>query len=109
MLRFYDKMPDMECISGYTLPAFTVEVEADSLENCRMQLIASSFTDPSSAVFTKECTAVKNGFAVTLTSSDTALSEGTYLLHFRFIGADGLSRRKLAGKLYIVSAAKGAV
>ena len=106
-MRFYEKLPDMECIAGDTLPTFTVEVEADSLDNCRMQIILTRSDNTTEAVLCKECESVSGGFAVTLTSNDTLLSEGMYSLHFRFIGADGLSRRKLAGQLYVVSAARG--
>ena len=31
MIVFYDKMPDMECLAGDTLPTFTISVDADSL------------------------------------------------------------------------------
>ena len=108
MITFYDKLPDMECLAGDTLPTFTVEVEADSLSDCTMQIIVAKSSDITSAVICKECEPVSGGFAVTLTSEDTQeLSEGAYMIHFRLIGADGFSRRKLAGDLYIVGAAKG--
>ncbi|MBR2284560.1 MAG: hypothetical protein IJ874_09140 [Ruminococcus sp.] len=109
MVTFYDKLPDMECLAGDTLPTFVVSVEADSLEGCRMQFIAARSNDPTNAVICKECEAVDEGFAVILTSEDTEkLTEGMYKIHFRLIGADNLSRRKLSGVLYVVSAAKGA-
>lgn len=112
MIDFYDKLPDMRCIAGDTLPTFVVSVDADSLTGCRMQLIAAKSSDPTMAVLCKECelTAIDSEecFAVTLTSEDTgSLSEGIYLLHFRMIGANGLDYRKLYGQLYVSSAAKG--
>ncbi len=90
----------MECLSGDTL---------DSLENCRMQAIIARTSDPTNAVICKECEQAEEGFSVTLTSEDTGkLSEGMYKIHFRLIGADGLSRRKLSGNLYVVQTAEGA-
>ncbi len=113
MIDFYDKLPDMRCIAGDTLPTFVVSVDADSLTGCRMQLIVAKSSDPTTAVICKECELVEvdgeECFAVTLTSEDTGtLSEGIYILHFRFIGADGLDYRKLCGQMYVSAAAKGA-
>lgn len=107
MIVFYDKMPDMECLAGDTLPTFTVSVDADSLSGSSMQLIIADENNPTKAVVCKECTAVDGEFCVTLDSSDTDLPDKVYDIHFRFIGADGLSRRKLSGKLYVRAAAHG--
>lgn len=107
MIVFYDKMPDMECLAGDTLPTFTISVDADSLSGSSMQLIIADENNPTEAVVCKECTAVDGGFCVTLDSSDTDLPDKVYDIHFRFIGADGYSRRKLSGKIYIRAAAHG--
>jgi hypothetical protein len=102
----------MTCIAGDTLPTFIVSVEADSLEDCRMQLILAKSSDPTMAAICKECELEdvdgEECFTVTLTSEDTStLTEGIYRMHFRFIGADGLDRRKLYGDIYVTSAARG--
>lgn len=106
---FYDKLPDMECLSGDTLPDFTISVESeDSLEGCRMQLILAKFNAPEICVVCKECKPIKSGFTVRLDSSDTSkLTEGTYDMHFRLTTPDGRSYRKLAGSLYVHTAAQG--
>lgn len=108
MLSFFQKIPDMECLQGDTLPKFTVGVTADSLTGCSMQVIISPKADPQRTVICKTCTPVSGGFEVTVTSEDTArLVEKTYVMQFRLIGADGLSRRKLCGILYVHAAAQG--
>lgn len=106
---FYDKLPDMECLSGDTLPDFTISVESyDSLEGCRMQLILAKFNTPDVCALCKECDAIEGGFTVQLDSSDTSkLSEGAYDAHFRLLTPDGRSYRKLFGSLYVHTAAQG--
>lgn len=106
---FYDKLPDMECLSGDTLPDFTISVESeDSLEGCRMQLILAKANTPDVCAVCKECDPVEGGFTVQLDSSDTSkLSEDTYDMHFRLISPDGKSYRKLFGSLYVHTAAQG--
>ena len=109
MMYFYDKIPDMECLAGDTLPVFTVTVDTSiSLSGCRMQLILANHNSPETAVLVKECTrAGDNTFQVQLTSEDTQLIEDIYDLHFRFIDSAGISSRKLKGTLYIRAAAEG--
>lgn len=107
IVRFYDKIPDMECLQGDTLPAFIISAEADELTNCRMQIILADWSSPETATLTKECTATEDGFAVILTSEDIKNLKGLFYMHFRFIGADGLSRRKLSGSLNILPAPEG--
>lgn len=104
MIKFYDEMPEMECFSGDTLPAFTVEVEADSLENCSMQVIISKANSPENAVVRKDCILTPEGFQVQITSRDTInLNEGAYRLNFRMTDANGLSYIKLSGLIYVRS------
>jgi|GEM_PF-686363 hypothetical protein rflaF_05894 len=105
---FYDKLPDMECLSGDTLPDFTISVDTDNdLSGCRMQLILARSNAPETCVVCKECDPVKGGFTVRLESSDTVkLGEDTYDMHFRLIAPDGKSYRKLAGSLYVHTAAQ---
>lgn len=106
-MKFYDKLPDMEFLSGDTLPAFHVEVEGTIQSGSTMECIVSKSTTPTTSVITKECTAESGGFVVQLTSEDTtSLTEGSYLIHFRLISGD-LSFRKLAGTMYIHSVAVG--
>lgn len=106
-MKFYDKLPDMEFLSGDTLPAFHVQVEGTMQSGSTMECIISKSTAPTTAVITKECTAESGGFVVQLTSEDTtSLIEGTYLIHFRLI-SDDLSFRKLMGTMYVHSVAVG--
>lgn len=111
MRLFYDKMPDMECLSGDTLPEFEVDVEVDSggsLSGCSMQVIVARSDEPQTAVICKSCEQTESGFAVTLTSEDTSrLGEYSYDIHFRLIDPDGNSYRKLFGRLYVHTAARG--
>lgn len=102
-MRFYNKLPDMECLSGDTLPAFHVKVEGAELSKLSMQVILADSRSPNVAVLSKECTATSDGFTVQLTSEDTSrLTEGTYIIHFR-LDENGLSMRKLVGELYVHS------
>lgn len=105
---FFDKLPDMECLSGDTLPDFTISVESeDSLVGCRMQLILANSHTPDICAVCKECTLTDDGFSVRLDSSDTKkLAEETYNIHFRLITPDGRSYRKLSGSLYVHTAAQ---
>lgn len=108
MVTFYEKLPDMECCAGDTLLDFEISVEADSLEDCRMQCILSKSADLITAAICKECTAIDGGFIVTLTNKDTGrLAEGMYSIHFRLIDSNGLNYIKLRGNLYVRSAARG--
>lgn len=106
-MKFYNEFKDMECLSGDTLSAFHVQVEADSLTGCTMQVILAESHAPSTAVLTKDCTAEAGGFAVQLTSEDTSsLVEGTYIMHFKLV-KEGHSYRKLMGRLYVHSVPTG--
>lgn len=110
-MRFYDVLPDMECISGDTLPEFEVSVEtAESLDDYSMELILSQEGSPEDPVICKECTRTDKGFTVQLDSADTGtLRKGTYFMHFRLFDENGKSYRKLAGSLYVRASAKGSV
>lgn len=100
-MRFYSRLPDMECLSGDTLPAFHIRVSGADLAGASMQLILARREAMTAAVLVKECTAESGGFIVQLTSEDTsALIEGTYSIHFR-LDVSGLSFRKLAGEIYV--------
>lgn len=108
-MKFYGVIPDMEFLSGDTLPAFHVQVEGTTQSGSTMECIISKAEAPNTAVITKECTAEDGGFAVQLTSEDTTLlTEGLYLIHFRLISG-GFSFRKLLGKMYVHSVAIGGV
>ncbi len=102
MVRFYDKMPDMECLAGDTLPSFIIEVDADNLNGCRMQLLIASYDEPEQVILSKDGSQTDNGFIFTLTSEDTKNLSGLFRMHFRFVGSDGLSRRKLSGVLRVI-------
>ena len=106
-MKFYNEIPDMEFLSGDTLPAFHVQVEGSDAAGSTMECIVCRSTTPTVAVITKACTPESGGFMVQLTSEDTApLIEGSYLIHFRLISGD-LSFRKLAGMMYVHSAPIG--
>lgn len=106
---FYDKFPDMECLSGDTLPDFTISVDSEgSLAGCKMQLILANSHTPDICAVCKECTLTDDGFTVQLDSFDTKkLAEDTYDIHLRLITPDGKSYRKLSGSLYVHTAAQG--
>lgn len=110
-LLFYDKIPDMECLAGDTLPSFTVAVETEDgdLTGCSMQLILASWDSKGEAVLCKECDPLPDGsgFTVTLDSSDTAGLAGTFALHFCLTDANGLKHRKLSGVLIVRETAQG--
>lgn len=108
-MLFYDKLPDMECLTGDTLPTFTIEIEGTNLNGCRMELMVSKATDPSEAVICKECEKIENGFEVTLTSDDTSKLSGetVYKIHFRFIDSSGFIYKKLCGNLVARSVPRG--
>ena len=107
-MKFYNKIPDMECLAGDTFPVFNVKIDADDLSGCSMQIIVALSNDPNNAVICKECTVIEGGFSVQLTSDDTAgLISDMYDIHFRLIDSEGQSYRKLAGKLWVTAAAEG--
>lgn len=108
MKSFFDRLPDMECLSGDTLGTFCISPKEGSFSGCRMQVIVASCRSPKVISICKECTLSQGIFRVMLTSEDTKpLGEGMYTLHFRLIDSAGLSYRKLAGKLYVHQVADG--
>ncbi len=111
-MYFYEKMQDMECLAGDTLPVFDVEVEVGegSLTGGTMNIIVAKSDAPQIPLINKACEATEDGFSVQLDSYDTAgLMEGTYDMHFRFTASDGNSYRKLFGTLYVHTTAQGGV
>lgn len=109
MIKFYDKLPDMECLSGDTLGTFRISPLSGNFSGCRMQIIVVRHDAPEFSAICKECTFENGGFSVQLTSEDTSkLREGTHFVHFRLIDGGGLSHRKLAGRMYVHCAAQGA-
>lgn len=108
-MKFYDTFPDMECLSGDTLPEFSVEVEtADELGECSMQLIVSKNGASGTAALTKNCVLTETGFAVQLNNIDTTnLGKGDFLLVFSLTDANGNDYRKLCGRLSVRSLSSG--
>ena len=45
-MKFYDNIPDMECLAGDTLPTFNISVDADSISGCSMQVIVARSNNP---------------------------------------------------------------
>ena len=97
MIKFYAKLPDMECLSGDTLGTFRINPLSGNFSGCRMQIIIVRHDTPGFSEICKECDLDNDGFSVQLTSEDTAnLREGTHFIHFRLVDSNGLSHRKLA-------------
>ena len=108
MKSFFDRLPDMECLSGDTLGTFCISPKDGSFLGCRMQVIVANCRSPKVISICRECALSQGIFRVTLTSEDTkSLGEGVYTLHFRLIDSAGLSYRKLAGKLLVHQVADG--
>lgn len=106
-MNFYTKLPDMECLSGDTLPAFHIEVEGD-ISGASMQIILAKKESPDTAVVTKECTAEAGGFVVQLTDYETTnLLEGTYIIVFE-MAQNNRKLKKLEGEIYVHRVAGGA-
>ena len=104
MLTFYDRIPDMECIQGDTLPVFEISVDGNHDSGSMVLLIAPK-NDPTRAAAEIKGSATKNGFAVQITSRETSLlTEGTYLLVFCLVSSDGLCYKKLAGFMRVAAA-----
>lgn len=108
MMRFYEKLPDMECLTGDSSPVFNITVETSyDLEQCSMYMVLAKDTDLTSAIITKECDFYNNTFSAQLSSSDTAsLSEGSYSLYFSLHTPDDLMHKKLYGRIYIRASAR---
>lgn len=105
MIKFYNEMPEIEFFSGDTLPVFTIEVEAESIENCSMTVTISKLNLPETPVLSKECMKTDNGFQVQITSGDTSkLTEGAYRINFKMTDSGGLKYIKLSGLAYVRSA-----
>lgn len=103
-MKFYNEMPEMEFFSGDTLPVFTVEVEAESLENCSMAVVISRENSPETPILRKECTRTDSGFQVQITSNETLkLTEGAYRINFKMTDSSSLSYIKLSGLAYVRS------
>ena len=108
MKSFFNRLPDMECLSGDTLNLFRISPKNGSFAGCRMQIIVADDKNPTVASICKECDFSNGTFSVRLTSKNTKnLTEGWYQIHFLLIDSEGLSHRKLAGKLYVHQTAKG--
>ena len=107
MTRFYDKLPDMECLSGDASPVFNIEAETEyELSECVMYMVLVRDTDPTSAVITKECEFYNNIFSAQLSSSDTAgLAEVSDSLYCSLHTPDDMKHKKLYGHLYVRASA----
>lgn len=110
-MLFYEKLPEMECLEGDTLPVFDIAADTGDagLAGCSMQLILEDWNNRGTAVLQKECTMKDDGtgFTVQLTSADTAGLCGSFAMHFCLRDSGNLSYRKLAGVLIVRAAAQG--
>lgn len=114
MLSFFDKIPDMECLQGDTLPSFEVKIDDDLYAQLTgndppesaMYLLVSKKSDPARALVQKKATldTVGEQFVVELNGTDTAtLLEGSYVLNF-VLDIEGAHFKKLTGNLYVKAA-----
>ena len=71
-MNFYTKLPDMECLSGDTLPAFHIQVTGGVLASATMKIILARKQTPDIPAVTKDCTAETGGFSVQLTEAEKA-------------------------------------
>lgn len=107
-LKFYNEIPEMECLAGDTLDTMKIEVDdLASLTNPTMKVQISKRGVENSILVNKACTAVSDGFEVTIDSDDTANLTGAYWMDF-IITADELHYKKLRGLLVVHPQFKGA-
>lgn len=107
-LHFYNELPDMVCLSGDTLPVFTINVDIESLSGYRMHVIIETEFG-NDVVLNKQCTELEDGtgFEVQITSADTAELSGIYKIYFQLTDTNELKYKKLYGTL-LVRDVKGA-
>ena len=104
-VQFYQKIPDMECLQGDTLPVFRIKPENISdISDYAMCLILEK---DSGIVIQKSCTPDEDAFSVQLTSADTAALSGIYQMHFRMTDIRGLFYRKITGTFKVSPIAQG--
>ena len=106
-IQFYQKLPEMECLAGDTLPEFLIRTSLDDVSGCTMQLIIEDQKTPGAVALSKNCSLSDEVFHVQLTSEDTAGLLGVYRLHLCMTDSGGLKYRKLAGTLIVRQTALG--
>ena len=113
-MKLYTELPLTECLAGDTLPGFSIAVTDEDdvpldMTGCTMHLILAPEDDCTHAALVKACEAVQDGFAVTVTSAETAKLRGMYLYHFALQDAAGLVHRQLCGRLWVHLTAQGGI
>lgn len=110
MIPFFEKIEDIKCLQGDTLPVFCVQTDIPygDMANYYMVLIVESnnLNDAGTRILQKNCEASideeeKTKFSVQLTSEDTKLLSGFYILHFRMTDGNNLEYAKIAGNLIV--------
>lgn len=105
--KFYNNLPDMECLQGDTLDEFRIQIKDFDASNCSMQLIIEKEYYPEDAVKVKNCTFDGERFKVQLTSEDTKTMGGIYQQHFKLKDTEGKVHLDLYGKLIVRRTAQG--
>lgn len=109
-MKFFNRIPTMECLAGDTLPTFTIPVTDDhgdpfDISGWFMTVVIADVKNPETAVVTKQCTPIDGVFTVQLTNEDTQELNGTYMIHFGMANTSNEIYRKLAGILKVHPAA----
>lgn len=112
-ITFYNKIPEMECLSGDTLDTMEITVEGiENLTSPSMRAQISKRNAENSIVVNKACTLMKDdednptGFSVTIDSDDTAQLRGAYWLDF-ILSDNGLHYKKMRGCLVVYPQFRG--
>lgn len=99
-MKFYNEMPDMECLQGDTLDVMEIIVSNLSDYTSPAMHVQIETAAGSTVAVRKSCTATNTGFAVTLTSEDTENLCGMYYIDF-ILTSGGLYYKKLRGMLIV--------
>ena len=100
-VKFYQTLPEMECLRGDTLRAFKIRTSQEDPTGSTMKMIIEMQGSPGAVVKEKECQLDGTVFRVQITSEDTSELEGIYRIHFCLTDTNGLKYRKLAGTLNV--------
>jgi hypothetical protein len=109
MIPFFEKIEDIKCLQGDTLPVFCVQTDipySDMANYSMVLIVESNNLNDAGTSFQKNCEASideeeKTKFSVQLTSEDTKLLSGFYILHFRMTDENNLEYAKIACNLIV--------
>lgn len=99
-MNLFSEAEELRAYRGSTLPLFRVDVNGDGVHvyDCTMRMDLANTAQPDEVVLTKECNYYSDdheGFAVRLTSEDTAELCGMYMAHFVLTDPNGKEHRAL--------------